>query len=197
MSALASFRSNPGSAYLQRQGEPDIVIDHIDGTFDWRRISAPGDFDRHLRMAGRTGERRFLACPARQSASRRSERDDIAREERIAVAFRERQRVGRRASAICRAAVASAPSLRHLGRLANLTIPLPGVLGETSLTSDATIADNGFSFANLRLSLDRNEFEGTLGLRNDGPRPALAGTLAAKPTGPRSDCRRDHSGRHA
>ncbi len=53
------------------------------------------------------------------------------------------------------------------------------MLGETSLTSDATIADNGFSFANLRLSLDRNEFEGTLALRNDGPRPALAGTLAA------------------
>ena len=75
--------------------------------------------------------------------------------------------------------VASAPSLRHLGRLANMAIPLPGVLGDTSLTSDATIADNGFSLSNLRLSLDRNEFEGTLALRNDGPRPSLAGTLAA------------------
>src|SRR5205085_2867682 len=41
--------------------------------------------------------------------------------------------------------VASAPSLRHVGRLANIAIPLPGLLGDTSLAGDATVADNGFS----------------------------------------------------
>src|SRR5437763_5706011 len=38
---LGVLRVQSGSAFLQRRGEPDIDIYHIDGTFDLRRISAP------------------------------------------------------------------------------------------------------------------------------------------------------------
>ena len=176
---LGVLRVQNGSAFLQRQGEPDIVIDHIDGTFDWRRISAPATLTGTFAWRGEPASVDFwLAQPANLLRGDQSATTLRVKSLSLSLSANGNVSAGLHPQFAGRL-VASAPSLRHLGRLANMAIPLPGVLGDTSLTSDATIADNGFSLSNLRLSLDRNEFEGTLALRNDGPRPSLAGTLAA------------------
>jgi AsmA protein len=168
-----------GSASLQRRGEPDIIIDHVYGTFDWRRISAPATLTGSFAWRGEPASVDFwLAQPANLLRGDQSAATLRVKSVSLSLSANGNIATGPRLQFSGRV-VASAPSLRHVGRLANVAIPLPGVLGDTSLTSDATIADNGFSLSNLRLSLDRNEFEGTLALRNDGPRPSLSGTLAA------------------
>ncbi|MEA2857572.1 MAG: AsmA protein [Methylobacteriaceae bacterium] len=168
-----------GAARLQRQGEPDIVIDHIDGTFDWRRISAPATLSGTFAWRGEPASIDFwLAQPANLLRGEQSAATLRVKSLSLSLSANGNASTGAHQQFVGRI-VASTPSLRHLGRLANIAIPLPGVLGETSLDCDATVADNGFALSNLRLSLDRNDFEGTLALRSDGPRPSLAGTLAA------------------
>ncbi|MEA2760271.1 MAG: AsmA protein [Methylobacteriaceae bacterium] len=176
---LGVLRVQSGSAFLQRHGEPDIVIDHIDGTFDWRRISAPATITGTFAWRGEPASVDFwLGQPANLLRGDQSATTLRVKSVSLSLSANGNVSTGLHPQFVGRV-VASAPSLRHVGRLANIAIPLPGLLGDTSLTSDATIADNGFSLSNLRLSLDRNEFEGALALRNDGPRPSLAGTLAA------------------
>jgi AsmA protein len=176
---LGIVKIQSGSAFLQRQGEPDIVIDHIDATFDWRRISAAATLAGTFAWRGEPASVDFwLAQPANLLRGDQSATTLRVKSVALSLSANGSVSTGPHPQFVGRV-IASAPSLRHLGRLANMAIPLPGLLGDTSVSSDATIADNGFSLANLRLSLDRNEFEGTLALRNDGPRPALAGTLAA------------------
>jgi AsmA protein len=168
-----------GAARLQRRGEPDIVIDHIDGTFDWRRISAPATLSGTFAWRGEPASIDFwLAQPANLLRGEQSAATLRVKSLSLSLSANGNASTGAHQQFVGRI-VASTPSLRHLGRLANIAIPLPGVLGETSLDCDATVADNGFALSNLRLSLDRNDFEGTLALRSDGPRPSLAGTLAA------------------
>ena len=176
---LGVLRVQSGSAFLQRHGEPDIVVDHIDGTFDWRRISAPATITGTFAWRGEPASVDFwLGQPANLLRGDQSATTLRVKSVSLSLSANGNVSTGPHPQFVGRI-VASAPSLRHVGRLANIAIPLPGLLGDTSLTSDATIADNGFSLSNLRLSLDRNEFEGALALRNDGPRPSLAGTLAA------------------
>jgi AsmA protein len=176
---LGIVKIQSGSAFLQRQGEPDIVIDHIDATFDWRRISAAATLAGTFAWRGEPASVDFwLAQPANLLRGDQSATTLRVKSVALSLSANGNVSTGPHPQFVGRV-VASAPSLRHLGRLANMAIPLPGLLGDTSVSSDATIADNGFSLSNLRLSLDRNEFEGTLALRNDGPRPSLAGTLAA------------------
>ncbi|GAC1331874.1 MAG: hypothetical protein NVSMB26_10730 [Beijerinckiaceae bacterium] len=176
---LGAVSIQSGSAHLRRLGEPDIIVDHIDGTFDWRRISAPATLTGTFAWRGEPASIDFwLAQPANLLRGEQSAMTLRLKSQSLSVSANgsvsggaHRQFGGR--------LIASAPSLRHVGRLANLAIPLPGLLGDTSLTCEAIIADNGFALSNLRLSLDRNEFEGSLAFRTDGPRPALSGTLAA------------------
>jgi AsmA protein len=176
---LGVLRVQSGSAFLQRQGEPDIVIDHIDGAFDWRRISSPATLAGTFAWRGEPASVDFwLAQPANLLRGDQSATTLRVKSLSLSLSANGNVTSGPHPQYVGRI-VASTPSLRHLGRLANIAIPLPGLLGETSLNCDATAADDGFSLSNLRLSLDRNEFEGALALRNDGPRPSLSGTLAA------------------
>jgi AsmA protein len=176
---LGVLKVQSGSAFLQRQGEPDIVIDHVDGTFDWRRISAPATLAATFAWRGEPASVDFwLAQPANLLRGDQSAATLRVKSVSLSLSANGNVSTGPHPQFVGRV-VASAPSLRHLGRLANVAIPLPGLLGDTSLSGDATLADNSFSLSNLRLSLDRNDFEGTLALRSDGPRPSLAGTLAA------------------
>jgi AsmA protein len=176
---LGVLRVQSGSALLQRHGEPDIVIDHVDGTFDWRRISAPATITGTFAWRGEPASIDFwLGQPVNLLRGEQSATTLRVKSVSLSLSANGNLSSGPHAQFVGRV-VASAASLRHVGRLANLAIPLPGLLADTSLAADATVADNGFSLSNLRLTLDRNEFEGTLAFRNDGPRPSLAGTLAA------------------
>ena len=132
---------------MQRQGEPDIVIDHIDGTFDWRRISAPATLTGTFAWRGEPASVDFwLAQPANLLRGDQSATTLRVKSLSLSLSANGNVSAGLHPQFAGRL-VALAPSLRHLGRLANMAIPLPGVLGDTSLTSDATIADNGFSLS--------------------------------------------------
>ncbi len=176
---LGILRVQNGSATLQRQGQPDILVDHVYGSFDWRRISAPATLTGTFAWRGEPASVDFwLAQPANLLRGEQSATTLRVKSASLSVSANGNVSAGAHPQFVGRL-VASTPSLRHVGRLANAAIPLPGVLGDTSFTADATIAHDGFTLSNLRLSLDRNEFEGTLALRSDGPRPSLTGTLAA------------------
>ncbi|MBM3608953.1 MAG: AsmA family protein, partial [Alphaproteobacteria bacterium] len=76
---------------------------------------------------------------------------------------------------------ASSPALLPLISLANWNVPLPGPLASFRLAATARINATSLALSDLKLTLDKNEFDGTLSWRLDADRrPSISGTLATR-----------------
>lgn len=77
-------------------------------------------------------------------------------------------------------ATAASGALRPLTSLTGWNIPIPGPLAAMKLAANARINATSITLGDLRLTLDQNEFDGAMTIRNGGERPSIAGTLASR-----------------
>lgn len=70
------------------------------------------------------------------------------------------------------------PSLRGFANLVGMPFAKHGRFADFEMRCDANIAANTATFTNLHLSLDGNDYEGTLAVEGGGPAPQVSGTLA-------------------
>jgi AsmA protein len=73
---------------------------------------------------------------------------------------------------------ADTSSLRQIARMAGVTIPLPGTLGNASIQGDAAVTGANLALTNAKIGLDGNAFNGSLAMHASGGRMAISGTLA-------------------
>ncbi|ATQ68024.1 MULTISPECIES: AsmA family protein [Methylosinus] len=154
-------------------------IDMIDATLDWSSVGAPATLDAAFSWRGERPRAmlwfqkpgallRGEASPMMMridSVSLRMEADGVAQSG-------PKPRFTGRLSA-------SSPSLRDALRLADVSAPLPGRFENVQIAAKASVGLRDFQLSDLHFSADENDFEGVFGLRHDGDRPILHGTLAS------------------
>jgi AsmA protein len=168
-----------GRARLSRkQVSPDVTIDVINMTLDWRKPGAAAIVTGQAQIDGETAAiAAWIASPAgllRGQQSPLSLKIDapslsLAAEGGLA-SMPEWQFSGN-----IRAAT---PSARAILERAGYPIPLPGPIGDFEASCDATVSARSAVLSGLHLKFDGNEFEGTLAFQARGPAPVLSGTLA-------------------
>jgi AsmA protein len=74
---------------------------------------------------------------------------------------------------------ASAASLRKLAEVAGYSFPRHGTFADFDGRGDIDWEGDGATLSDLHMSLDGNEYEGSLAVQNDGGLPRFSGTLAS------------------
>jgi AsmA protein len=154
-------------------------IDNIDATLDWTSVGAPATLDAAFSWRGeRPRAMLWLHKPGallRGETSpmmMRIDSDSVRLEaEGVAQSGPKPRFTGR--------ITASSPSLRNALRLADVSAPLPGPFENVQLSAKASVGLRDFQLNELHFSADENDFEGAVGMRHDGDRPILHGTLAS------------------
>jgi AsmA protein len=75
---------------------------------------------------------------------------------------------------------ADTPSLQKIGRMAGVSIPLPGALGHASIEGDAAVTGANLDLTNAKIGLDGNAFGGSLAMHASNGQTAFSGTLATE-----------------
>lgn len=74
---------------------------------------------------------------------------------------------------------AGAASLRKLAEIAGYSFPRHGTFANLDLRGDIDWEGNNAALSNLHMSLDGNDYEGSLAVENNGGLPRFSGTLAS------------------
>jgi AsmA protein len=154
-------------------------IDNIDATLDWSSVGAPATLDAAFSWRGERPRAMFwvhkpgaLLRGETSPMLMRIDSDSLRFEAEGVAQSGPKPRFTGRLSA-------SSPSLRNALRLADVSAPLPGPFENVQLTAKASVGLRDFQLSDLHFSADENDFEGVFGLRHDGDRPILHGTLAS------------------
>ncbi|MBY6243390.1 AsmA family protein [Methylosinus sp. Sm6] len=164
---------------LSGDGAREERIENVDATLDWTSVGAPAMFDAAFSWRGERP--RAMLWVQKPGALLRGETspmmmridsDNLRLEADGVAQSGPKPRFNGRLSA-------SSPSLRNALRLADVFAPLPGPFENVQLTAKASVGLRDFQLTELHFSADENDFEGVFGLRHDGDRPILHGTLAS------------------
>jgi AsmA protein len=162
-----------------KSGTGEERIENIDATLDWRTVGSPATLDAAFSWRGERP--RAILWVLRPGALLRGEQtpammridsDSIRLEAEGAAQGQPKPRFTGRLTA-------SSPSLRNALGLVDISAPLPGPFENVQLTAKASVGPRDFQLTELRFSADDNDFEGSFGLRHEGDKPLLHGTLAA------------------
>lgn len=157
---------------------PDVTIDAINVTLDWRKPGAAAILTGQAKISGETAAiAAWIASPAgllRGQQSPLSLKIDAPSLSLSAdgglASMPEWQFSGN--------IYAATPSVRAILERAGYPIPLPGPFGDFEASCDATVSARSAVLSGLHLKFDGNEFEGTLAFQARDPTPVLSGTLA-------------------
>ncbi|TPV99902.1 MAG: hypothetical protein USCAAHI_00653 [Beijerinckiaceae bacterium] len=157
---------------------PDVTIDAINVTLDWRKPGAAAILTGQAQISGETAAiAAWIASPAgllRGQQSPLSLKIDAPSLSLSAdgglASMPEWQFSGN--------IYAATPSVRAILERAGYPIPLPGPFGDFEASCDATVSARSAVLSGLHLKFDGNEFEGTLAFQARDPTPVLSGTLA-------------------
>jgi AsmA protein len=163
---------------LRKQLSPDVTIDAINVTLDWRKPGAAAILTGQAKISGETAAiAAWIASPAgllRGQQSPLSLKIDAPSLSLSAdgglASMPEWQFSGN--------IYAATPSVRAILERAGYRIPLPGPFGDFEASCDATVSARSAVLSGLHLKFDGNEFEGTLAFQARDPTPVLSGTLA-------------------
>ncbi|HEY8260381.1 MAG TPA: AsmA family protein [Methylosinus sp.] len=169
-----------GGAARVKSGEGrEDRIENIDATLDWRTVGSPATLDAAF---GWRGERpRVILWVHRPGALLRGEQsptmmridsDSLRLEAQGAAQGGPKPRFTGKLDG-------TSPSLRDALALASVSAPLPGPFENVQIAAKASIGPRDFQLSELRFSADENDFEGTFGLRYEGDKPIIHGTLAS------------------
>ncbi len=169
-----------GRARLKsRVGRPDVLLDAINVTVDWRTLGAAARVDGTARFRGQSAD--IVAVIERPTELLRGEQSPVSLKidgpaltlsaEGNLASAPEARFIGR--------LVAAAPSLRKLVETGGYFVELPAPFEDFALNAEASVGPDSASFSSLHLQLDGNYYEGALALIMSGARPVLSGTLAA------------------
>jgi AsmA protein len=170
-----------GAARVKMRGAADsVVIENINLTLDWPRLSAPATVNGTVSWQGETAE--IAAWLSKPGAVLRGE--DSSATLKIASPSLQANATG---------SVTASPRMQFEGRvnatshsmralLASFGVrtPLPGPLANVSLTGVARASLRSLAMSGLRMSIDGNVFEGALAVQATNSRPAISGTLASE-----------------
>jgi AsmA protein len=154
-------------------------IDNIDATLDWSTIGAPATFDAAF---GWRGERpRIILWVHRPGALLRGEHSPMMmRIDSDSLRLEaEGEAQGGPKPRFTGKINGATPSLRNALALASVSTPLPGPFENVQLSAKAGVGLRDIQLSDLRFSADENDFEGTFGLRYEGDKPIIHGTLAS------------------
>jgi AsmA protein len=163
---------------MSKQLSPDVTIDAINVTVDWRKPGAAAIVTGQAQLRGETAEiAAWIASPA---GLLRGQESPLSL--KIAAPSLSFSVDGGLASMpkwqFSGTIHAATPSVRAILEQAGYTVPLPGPLGDFEASSDATVSARSAVFSGLHLKFDGNDFEGTLAFQARDPIPVLSGTLA-------------------
>jgi AsmA protein len=163
---------------ISKQLSPEVTIDAINVTVDWRKPGAAAIVTGQAQIRGETAVlAAWIASPAgllRGQQSPLSLKLD-APSLSFSVDGGLASLPGWQFSGYIRAAT---PSARVILEQAGFTIPLPGPFADFEASCDGVVSARSAILSGLRLRFDGNEFEGTLAYQTRDPAPVLSGTLA-------------------
>jgi AsmA protein len=168
-----------GRARLKsKQLSPDLSIDAINMTLDWRKPGGAAIVTGQARIRGENAAiAAWIASPAgllqgQESAlSLKIDAPSFSLSADGGLASMPKWQFNGHVHA-------AAPSVRTLMEQAGYFVPLPGPFNDFDANCEATIAAASAVLSGLHLQVDGNDFEGTLAFQaGDGP-PVLSGTLA-------------------
>ena len=169
-----------GAARVKMRGATDsLVIDNINLSLDWPRLSAPASINGSVSWQGETAEiAAWLSKPAAvlrgdvSSATLKIESPSLQASANGSVAASPRMQFEGRVNA-------ASHSMRALLASFGMRTPLPGPLTNVSLSGDARASLRSLALSGLRMSIDGNAFEGALSVQATNYRPRISGTLAS------------------
>jgi AsmA protein len=169
-----------GSARLSgHAGRPDLLLDAINLTLDWRKLGSAASIAGTARFRGQSAN--IAAVIERPTELMRGEPSPL--NVRIDGPALSLSAEGSLASApdarFVGRFVAAAPSLRKLVETGGYFVELPAPFQDFALNAEANISADSASFSSLHLQLDGNYYDGALALIVGEKRPTLSGTLAA------------------
>ena len=163
---------------ISKQLSPDLSIDAINMTLDWRKLGAAAIVTGQARIRGENATMSaWIASPAgllrgQQSAlSLKIDAPSFSLSADGGLASMPKWQFNGHIHAAAR-------SVRTLLEQAGYFVPLPGPLNDFDANCEATIAAAGAVFSGLHLQVDGNDFEGTLAFQARDGAPILSGTLA-------------------
>ena len=178
MARLASLSIRSGTVHVTR-GEQDIgLFRDVDLTLDWSSLNKPAGLHSTFTWADETVD--VTAWISRPAEVLRGETSPVSLHlASPSLEFTANGSVsGAPALSYAGKLSVKTPSLRDVSRRNGFYLPLPGPLGELSLSADARASLRSFQLSDLHLKLDGNTYEGALILSGNQGRPALMGTLA-------------------
>ncbi len=170
-----------GAARVKTRGATEsVVIDNINLTLDWPRLSAPASLNGTVSWLGETAEiAAWLARPAAvlrgddSSATLKIDSPNLQASANGSIAASPRMQFEGRINA-------ASPSIRALLASVGVSAALPGPLAPMSLSGVARASQRSLALSGLRMSVDGNAFEGALAVQATNSRPAISGTLASE-----------------
>jgi AsmA protein len=170
-----------GAARVKTRGATEsVVIDNINLTLDWPRLSAPASLNGTVSWLGETAEiAAWLARPAavlrgdESSATLKIDSPNLQASANGSIAASPRMQFEGRINA-------ASHSIRALLASVGVSTPLPGPLAQMSLSGVARASLRSLALSGLRMSVDGNAFEGALAVQATNSRPAISGTLASE-----------------
>lgn len=168
-----------GTARLRSSEGREDRIENIDATLDWSKVGSPATLDAAFSWRGERP--RVIFWAHRPGALLRGEQspmvmridsDSLRLEAEGTVQGGPKPRFTGKLSG-------ASPSLRNALALAHVSAPLPGPFENVQLSAKASVGLRDFQLSELRFSADENDFEGSIGLRHEGDKPILHGTLAS------------------
>ncbi|MGH6846035.1 MAG: AsmA family protein, partial [Methylocella sp.] len=163
---------------ISKQLSPDLSIDAINITLDWRKPGAAAIMTGQARIrAENAAIAAWIASPAgllrgQQSAlTLKIDAPSFSLSADGGLASTPKWQFNGHI-------IAAAPSVRTLLEQAGYFVPLPGPFNDFDANCEAAISASSAVLSDLRLQFDGNDFEGTLAFRARDGAPVLSGTLA-------------------
>jgi AsmA protein len=157
---------------------PDVTIDAINVTLDWRKPRAAAILTGQAQISGETAAiAAWIASPAGLLRGQQSPLSLKIDAPSISLSA-DGGLASMPAWQFSGNIHAATPSVRAILERAGYPMPLPGPFGDFEASCDATVSARSVVLSGLHLKFDGNEFEGTLAFQARDPTPVLSGTLA-------------------
>ena len=175
---LASVTISSGLIRLKSKAHGfETLVQDVNATLDWQRLGDPALLSGNAVWRGQPAD--FDVAIARPAALLRGEQSGATLRLRgVADIDASGLLSGSPRTQFEGTMTAATTSLRQIARITDMMIPLPGPLGNASISGDVSATGPKFLFTNAKMDLDDNSFEGSLALDTSEGRASLSGTLA-------------------
>ena len=169
---------NGRARLMSKQLSPDVMIDAINVTLDWRKAGAAAILTGQAQLHGETAAiAAWIASPAgllrgqQSPLSLKIDAPSLSLSADGGLASTPKWQFSGEIHA-------ATPSLRAILEEAGYPLPLPGPFGDFEANCEMTVSAKSAVLSDLHLKFDGNEFEGTLAFQERDQIPVLSGTLA-------------------